>query len=62
MSKIEYCAQDRYFSSLMDYPIEAGSLLLTSTLLYTINLFPCYLKKLTGYTYMTEIMENLRRE
>lgn len=59
MSKIEYCAQDRYFSSLMDYPIET---ILTSTLLYTINLFPCYLKKLTGYTYMTEIMENLRRE
>lgn len=34
----------------------------TSTLAYTINLFPSYLKKLTGYTHMVERMGNFRKE
>lgn len=62
MSKNESVCSGQAFFSIMDYPSEAGSLLPASALVHTINLFSCYLKKLTGYTYMTERMENLRRE
>lgn len=41
---------------------EDGSLLPTSALANTINLFPSYPKIFTGYTHMVERMENFKKE